>query len=516
MRMFIGFRFIGVFVAPLLLFSLTCRFALGIEPERDGDWIRDFEEHSGVTTLTMQLELHPRAEPVPALAYRLVPDDFDRRDGNAALFYLKAMGFFEQSNSQAALLELSKKAAAKAEELNIDIDQVAPHVWLTTPPGELPRDEVKEYLRLTSFQPPFLVEATRCRDFQLDRNIRSVEHPVGYLLPEIQSFRQMARTQSIRCRLAITEGRIEDAISILGQQFAMANHLGNDDFIISALVAAAIESIAWVDALYLAQHTEAPNLYWAYAALPSPLVPLERAYSYERQFLYEQLKVLREVGLSPKPAAYWQDFIDRLSPQMQGLDFGTGLDFSFTPGIDRANMVAFVAAAYPGAKRYLLEDLQLEPELVESYPTAQVVFIAMARFYDRQRDEHFKWRYLTHAQCNQSEQFSQLDTRFKERADRLGLASLPTTEFLPAIAAVRNVHSRVQLTVAMLQTVEAIRDYAASHGGDLPRTLADLVLPAPLDPFTGAPIAYEFNGDTAVLSARDSNLRYRLILRTAE
>lgn len=497
-----------------MLACCTCIELHAAEAERKGDWWEERDEESGVTTQSMELTLHPAAEPRPALALRLIADDFDRRDGNSALFYLKAMGFFEQQNAHARLMEYKQEASRKAEQQKLEYNQVPPNVWLETEPGELPIAEVNEYLQLTSFQPWFLSEAARLRGFSLDRNMQDIKQPIAYLLPEIQSFREMARTQSLRCRLAVAENRIEDAVTILGQQFAMANHLSQDEFVVSALVAAAVSQIAWGDALHCVQHPEAPNLYWALASLPDPLIDMQRAYSYERQFLYEQLKVLREVDEEPKSNGYWQDFVDRLLPQLEGLAIeGIEVGDLNDPALQRMQVVAFIAAAYPGAKRYLIEDRRMDSQTVEAYPTAQVVFLAMRQFYDETRDDYFKWRYTPYSDANRNAQFAELDDVLRAKSERLGLAASPASQFVPAINAIMTAQQRVQMTLAMLQTIEAIRAYAVEYDGKLPRSLADLKLPSPNDPFTGQAIDYEFNGASAVLSARSSYLRYRLRLK---
>ena len=59
--------------------------------------------------------------------------------------------------------------------------------------------------------------------------------------------------------------------------------------------------------------------------------------------------------------------------------------------------------------------------------------------------------------------------------------------------------------------------YGAAHDGKLPRTLDDLPVPAPLEPFTGKPLEYEFHGKFAVLKGHKMpGLQYRLILRFAD
>jgi hypothetical protein len=65
---------------------------------------------------------------------------------------------------------------------------------------------------------------------------------------------------------------------------------------------------------------------------------------------------------------------------------------------------------------------------------------------------------------------------------------------------VRILAKRVDTDLAALQCVEAIRSYAASHGGQLPQTLAEITeVPVPQDPMSGAAFRYTRTGAGAVL-----------------
>ena len=488
------------------------------EPAKEGGWLTERDKQTGILVKTMEMTLHPQNEPRPALKYRLLPDEFDTVDGNAAVYYLKAMGFLEQNPARDRLSEVYAEAAERARNEDKSYGEVPPYVWQKMKPEELPLDEVKQFLKLTSFQPWFLKEAARRRRFDLDRNLPEVEDPIAYLLPEVQSMRGLARMQAIRCKVAIAEGRIDDAIAILGQQYAMARHLGQDEFIVSTLVGIACAGIAWDDALYLVQHPDAPNLYWAFASLPRPLVDVRHALAVERQFVYLQFKVLREVDESPRPIGYWQDFLDRLIPQMGTLADDFGMPWAKDdPETARVKLVGFVAAAYPGAKRYLIEDCGLPREQVEAYPTAQVVFLAAVRYYDEARDDYFKWAQLPYWQARSKTRGLRPKDFVRVKADHVGWSSAPAQLLLPAILAVRTAVARNEQTLALVQTVEAIRMYGAAHDGKLPATLDDLPVPAPLEPFNGKPLDYRYHGRYAVLNGHDMpGLRYRLILRFAE
>lgn len=500
--------------------ALACQAVLGLslfaeDAERKTAWTRTQDPASGATVLTMELTLHPQPEPQPALRYRLIPEAFDRRDDNAAIYYLKAMGFFEQQAVLDAVKDFQRKAREAVQQSDHPEETPAPYAWVETPPGQLPIEEVKQYLGLLAFQRPFLEEAARCNLFSVDRNIREVKEPIAYLLPEIQTMRELARTQSLRCRVAIREGKIDDAIAIIGQQYALANHLGQDEFFVSNLVGAAISSIAWTDCLHLLQHADAPNLYWALAALPKPLIPADRATSTEYNLLFLQVKTLHEVDETLRPAGYWQDLVRRMIPEIRSLS-DSPQAWNVDPELEYATFVAIIAAAYPGARQYLTEACKLDPELVESFSTTQTVLLATRRYYERTRDEEFKWNLLPLRQALQSPGFVELANRLQADQRHFGWITKPTDWIIPALNSIRISIARPQQTIGMLQTVEAIRDHAAQHGR-LPENLAALRFPAPLDPFTGKEIHYEFATNHAVLSASPlSGLQYRLVLRLAE
>jgi hypothetical protein len=62
--------------------------------------------------------------------------------------------------------------------------------------------------------------------------------------------------------------------------------------------------------------------------------------------------------------------------------------------------------------------------------------------------------------------------------------------------------TRIDRHVALLRTLEAVRDYAARHGGRPPDRLEQVTdLPIPPDPFTGTAFPYHFDGRTVVLEA---------------
>ena len=503
-------------IASNLLALLLCVATISSadEPQREGMWLTQRSDN-GILLSATELTLHPQPEPKPALTYQLIPDEFNSVEGNSAIYYLKALGFLEQNGARELLQQTWTRAQKLAQEKGIDVATVPPYSWLKAAPSDLPVKEVREYLALTSFQPPYLAEAAKRRSFSLDRNLRDVESPISVLLPEIQTLRELARNQSLRCRLAIAENRFDDAITILGQQFALANHLGKDEFLVSALVGLAISSIAWEDTLHLIQCDTAPNLYWAVASLPKPLANLQRALASEKQLLLQQVKSLQEVDETLRPAGYWQDFIDRILPALRTIEF-PGLGGGTDADVERTAFVALIAAAYPGAKRFLLEDCKMNPAKVDAYPTAQVVFLAMRKFYEQARDDQFKWFEVPFAVAQRSSEFATLDKKLEARSNQIGWAGKPATLLLPAVTAMRGAQQRELQRSALLQTIESIRMFGANNAGKLPTSLDTLPYPAPVDPATGEPFTYEFKDDHAILASQPiASLQYRFTLRFA-
>jgi hypothetical protein len=381
-------------------------------------------------------------------------------------------------------------------------------------PDALPLDEVKKYLVLTSFQPQFLEEARQLDSFSLERNIRDVESPIGYLLPEIQSMRELARLQSLRCRVAVAENRADDAVEILGQQFALAAHLSEDEFVISNLVGAAVASIAWTDLTYVLEMPDAPNLYWALSTLPKPLIDMKKSLALERQLVFQQLRSLRDVDETLKPAGYWQVFVDDIFPQLtqfSGLADTSNFSTDDSP-LNRAGMVAMIAAAYPGARHYLIEELKLPIEQVDQYPTAQVVFLAMRRFSERSSDEVFKWNYLPFAIVFANDYFVKSKDERERQVAQFGWFTFAADSLLGWQGSAGSAQQRVEMQIAMTTTVESIRSFAAENGGQMPESIEGLPLPAPVNPVTAKPYEYTKKRNTATLTATGDRIIYQFVI----
>lgn len=475
------------------------------------------DEAPKIYTESFDLTVYPKAEPVPALKYKFLPDTFERNSGNAASLYLKAMGFLEQTTAKKKLFEIEAEAEAKAQAEKVGTADLPPLSYLDTPPSKYPIEVVKEYLKHTAFQLPILEQAWLRDRFEMDRQIKDSKNPFAILIPEVQGIRDLARKQSMRCRLAIAESRIDDAIKIVGQQYAMARHLGQDDFLVSALVGCAIQGIATEDLYYLLQHPDCPNLFWAASRLPTPIIDWERCLSSEYHFIDLQFAKLQQVNVQLRSEAYWQEFITELAEEMKtnGVFYWSGNGMHEEPKSSSdpiSEIQNHVSSSYAAAKEFLIQQSIVSPDKIDAYPKAQVFFLAMKHHFEQSRDELFKWYDVALHQGIQ-----QIEAIEKKNSDRSRPEFTRLSEFLFSGHAVRYAQARSIQRMLLIQAVEGIRLYGAVHDGKLPESLADLPYPLPADPASGQPLIYVKKGDTATITtAPAGKVRAELNIRFAE
>ncbi len=470
---------------------------------------------------TIKLTIHPKAESKPSLKVQLVPDAASQLEGNAALFYLKAMGFLEQNTARDRIWEMQKLASEQAKETGKQPSDFPPYSYVDMHPADYPKKEVREYLDgLLAFQVPSLREARLYNGFSMNRNLALSDNPIGYLLPEMQAIRELARTQRIRCRLAIAENRIDDAIEIIGQQLTMSRHIGMDDFLVSHLVGVAILGITCDDTLHLITHADCPNLYWAFAQLPDPLVAPERCLAFERQFIYLQIPKLKEVDAIPKSQSYWTEFLADFAKRTADFDQFNGesdvVIISKVQGDARLESIRqSIEENVPQAKEYLLSRGVVTKETIDSYPKEQLVFLAMKDYYDVCRDDLFKLFYLPYDLAR--DRFASANAQLKNDRQRYGWFAGLANGMLPSIDAFHAAQVRAKQRLALIQAVEAIRMAGAANGGKLVDSMDATPVPVPNDPFTGKPFSYEVVGDVATLSSEfPTNWPARIELRFAK
>lgn len=437
--------------------------------------------------LIYTFSISPQAPQPPIMKYRLYPSYSERVPGDAAPLYHRA------------ILMLSQRSAHLKSPLEYwqEIDD-----WRVMPLDKLPLDKVETVV--DSYSSPLQEATFAARRATCDWNLPIQEHGVdifSVLLPEIQEMRTVARLLSLRIRLRLAQGRLDEAIIDLQTGYAMARHVGNRDFIVNALVGIAIDGIMDEQLLTALSLPSTPNLYWSIVNQPNPMVDIRNAVDVERDSLLRVFPELLEANSDAGDQAYWDRKLQEVIKRNQLLQGEAGSE-----KIDLSTL-AYRAALFSQVdrvKRELVDTYGYDQQDVAAMPGSRALLLHSRLHYERVRDEFVAPLGLPYYQA---QKFLPPNSRLSfdiTAGDPLKLTEL----LLPVFGTFQGSAARQACWHGMLQTVEAIRDYAAEHG-ELPASLSDLRLPIPHNPFNGQPFAYQRQADDrsqATLEGTAANL----------
>lgn len=459
----------------------------------------------------VRMTVSPAAAPRGALRYRLLPEYPDRKAGNRADLYHRAMLLADQVGDEAK------------KKFYDDIYNRWTQGGTTLLPEGLSPAQAGQRVSVFRNALRELEEGAwrdRC-DWGLRlRELRGLD-VIALLLPECQSSRELARVLSLRCRVEIAEGRLDDARKTLQTTLQLSRDIAETPTLINGLVGMAIHGVATADLQQLMQRDEAPNMYWALTSLPRPFISLHEAVEQERSMVLQLVPALRDPNHKRTPEEW------RYVLRQAFRDLRQAAEMSYEPGGPRASsawendlaVTAVMMMAYPTAKRKLIEAGRDRKE-VEAMPVAQAVLLYAHERYQELWGDMFKAHYLPLPQA--VAEARRADERLKqlvahERGDPMVMLS---ALLLPAVNAVVNAAGRSERAIDELRTIEALRMYAAEHGR-WPDALEDVKqVPIPANPFTGKPFDYRLDGDTAILEGAvppgqsiQNAARYELKLR---
>jgi hypothetical protein len=447
---------------------------------------------------TIRLTLQPMAAPVPALKYTLLPQLRDRQRGNAVLMYYRAFSPEMQEHRRTPRLIL-KVAESNEKALR-----------------DLKRQDVDSLL--SGFSPGILKEVDRgarrsyC-DWELNQRVR--EDGIGLLLPDLQGLREITTLLKVRARQELLAGRFDQAAHTLQTGLALGRHISEGPTLIHGLVGVACISIMLTVVDDWIERPGAPNLYWALADLPRPLVSMRTGLEGERLFMDWLFPGYRDLLADPTALASSARVRTSLQKYADMLEMEEGPARTWGP-------LLVALKTYPRAKRFLRQSGRSAAQ-IETMPALQAVFLYEIHQYDVAYDEMRKWASLLYTEA--VPHLRRTIERFRAEAKQQGYTTLAAM-LLPAFDKVLVAPVRIQRKVAALRCVEAVRLYAAAHGGKLPAKLDEVTeAPIPLDPRTGKPFEYRLEGNRATLTgptpageqadARNT-IRYELTMRTTK
>lgn len=403
------------------------------------------------------LKLHPAAAPTPAMKYHLLPPVRDVQPGNAAVFYQRAHSPDFRQNLDPLFAKLSR--------------------WLELPTKDWQATDARVLLNSAIYKE--LDRAARCEscDWQMTHRIR--EEGIALLLPDLQTFRQMADMLSVKARIDQFDGRSDEALHTLQTGLGMGRHVGECPIVMNALVGIAIAQVMLGSVEDFVQRPDAPNLYWALRDLPEPFIDLRRPLQGDRvavdAWWPEIRKALGEAKFQPLPQAALRERLDKI--------------FSYTRyGEGRFEKATLVALAHPQAVAYFRKLGHTHEEL-DALPVTQVVLMHALAQWDRWYDAIYRWHNVPYWQARSGIKKAAEERDATLRNLRNGAFLLQF--LLPSSEHAFVAKARLQRRIAALQVIEALRLYAAANNGNLPDTLADVRdVPIPIDPVTGAAFTY--------------------------
>ncbi len=439
-----------------------------------------------------KLTVDPAGEPMPALKHSLVPSYMDQTPGNAVPYYYRAVLAFQNDTR-----DYPQDFWDKYEE------------WIKMPPAELPKKEVNlRVLQLASMFATLKIAAHR-EHCDWDWGLRDLDgvEVIAFLLPEIQQCRGLGRMLGLKARLEISEGRYDDAIETLSIGYRLARDITAPPILVNDLVGIAIANMMNAQLLTLIDASGSPNMYWALASLPESLIDMQKSMQFEMTLPVRMLPFLKDAETAERSAEEWKALLVRAARVGEMLDAIDLLPGSRDPDWQAELVVtALIAKEYPRVKRQLIAS-GYPAEQIEKMCAAQVIAIHQARAYKTLYHEMFKWSLLppTEAFGRAEQSRKKLDDAGYFERGGVSREVIPIAEsLLPAVAGARFVDTRLRTRLVGLRALEAIRMYAATHDGKLPKSLGDITqVPVPNVPFTGKPFTYKLEGERAILDVPD-------------
>lgn len=448
------------------------------------------------------LLVSPAKAPKPALRYTLLPEVRDRTTGNAATLYYRAfspefMSFLRKPDLQDRI----KK-------------------WLEMPLAEL-KKELPQEIDVDNFLMREVDQAARRSHCDWELLERARKDGALLLLPDVQGFREIAQFLSLRIRVQIADGRFDQAAHSLQTGFQLARHVCEGPTVIHNLVGIAIANQMTTRIEEWIATPDAPNLYWALAALPRPFIDLRKAFEGERLLVDALFPGLRDRLRDPHSGVMTAEEAQRLFDRLLDLAARTQWDEE-DPVKLRARYQKMAANVHAEAKQHLIGQGRVK-EVVEKMPVMQAALMFAVDEYDHVFDDAVKLLYAPYGEMRKRmKEHDETMARLKKRQQaQIGLPL--AVHMLPSVEKVLAAQARLERRLAAMQTLEAIRLHAAENQGKLPASLAEIkAVAVPIDPTTGKTFNYRLEKGKAHLEGDApagetptpfNTIRYEITLR---
>jgi hypothetical protein len=438
---------------------------------------------------SIKITIHPMAAPTPALKYRLLYPFTDQIAGNAAVYYGKITAEEDAFFNNRGLWD-------KIED-----------VW-----QEMPLDKLKQEkeIKISGWPIYFLEQGAKCKDCDWQLPIGRMPF-YSILLPEAQHSRRYARMLAVKARREIAEGKYQDAIETFRINYALARNVAKGETLVNGLIGIAMCGIMRPQVTEFIQQRDAPNLYFALTQLPSPMIDMRAAVEVESNGVELSFPELRDPENVQRTPEEWRAILHRFVDQ--AVLWTANSDQPAKPKRSPQQLDELCEKLFPIQKQKLI-DRGMSSLKVEAMSVHQVALLHNLRVYHQSFDDAAKCYHLPYPQAEGEIASAKYRTEHPKDED---LEIVPVaTQIIEALRATRGAIARHEREFAVLRVIEALRIYAASHVGQLPKDLADIKeVPIPDDPVTCKAFVFRRDRDKAFLEGPPLSgvpLRYEITM----
>jgi hypothetical protein len=324
-------------------------------------------------------------------------------------------------------------------------------------------------------------------------------------LAELNDARRYARLLHARAKLFIAARKFDKALEALRIGYALGRHVSEGGTFIHLVLGVSICRLMTETVLDLIQQPNSPNLYWAIAELPQPLLDWQRAANVELSAVYVHFPVLQRVEQEEGDERYWRREL------LQTIARFDQLVRTSEAGSDPTLKALLAALAeYPYASQRFLQRGFTDQELTRM-PVGRLILLDAKLCYDEISQAYMKSLYLPFPHAARA--WAGFWHRYRPRDSK----ALPfASTLLPPAEGAYTALTLCDREIAVLRLIEALRSYTAEHNGALPDTLSDLTLYVPPDPVTDRSFQYTLVDGKAVIKGpplRGKRLHIELHIR---
>jgi hypothetical protein len=332
------------------------------------------------------------------------------------------------------------------------------------------------------------------------------------LLPHLNPLTHgVSKVIRVRATRQVMQGKVDEALATMRLGYELADKLGQEQVIVSALVS--VGQFSWMNEplARLMSRPESPNLYWALRELPPRWPILRRAWDAEFGWIYVCVPTLAKARAGERlSAAQWHKAMyDEVAPFF--LNYENYYPKGTRPHPDPVKDAG--ADVLRMAREQFAATHKVSAEQAANEDPTVVIGEFYYRSFETAHDDLGKLRGLSYPEILPRARAVNVDQIAKLKKEQ------PANPFLEGVTGMYRAidrFARADRQLAALITVEAIRSYAAANGGKLPSKLDDMIdTPVPLNPITGKAFEYEVKGGEATLkdSASETPLTYTITIR---